>query len=65
MRINDAIVILALVIVLSGCGTTRHVTVGQLGPRPIIATAAMIPQEGNSQEMDSYMQQQLLSYAQV
>ncbi len=62
MRINDAIVILSLVVVLSGCGTTRHVTLGQLGPQPRIATAAFIPQEGNSPEMDSYMQQQLLSY---
>jgi hypothetical protein len=62
MRINNAIVILALVVFLSGCATTRHVTFGQLGPQPKIKTAALIPQEGNSPEMDSYMQQQLLSY---
>lgn len=62
MRINDAIVIFTLIVVLSGCGTTRHVTLGQLGTQPKITTAALISQEGNSPEMDSYIQQQLLSY---
>ncbi len=62
MKIKDAIFILALIVVLSGCLEKRVVTLGQLGPPPKIATAAFIPQEGNSPEMDSYIQQQLLSY---
>jgi hypothetical protein len=62
MKINDAIVILTLIVVLSGCTTTRYVTLAQLGPQPKITTAAFIPLEGNSPKMDTYMQQQLLSY---
>lgn len=59
MRISNLICIFTLVIVLTGCATSRNVTVGQLAPQKKIVTAAFIPQDGNSPEMDSHIQQQL------
>jgi hypothetical protein len=62
MRIKLAIGIIILVAVLTGCATSRNVTVGQLAPQKKITTAALVPQDGNSPEMDSCVKQQLMAY---
>ncbi len=62
MKINNVICIIALVIILAGCATSRNVTVGQLAPQKKLTTAAFVPQDGNSPEMDSYVQQQLMAH---
>jgi hypothetical protein len=65
MRLKSAIVILALFTVLTGCATSRSASIGQLAPQQEkITTAALVSQDGKCcpPEMDSYMQQQLITY---
>ena len=60
MRI--ALYIITLLVSLTGCATSRNVTIGQVTPMKGIKTVALVPQEGNSPEMDSIVQQQLMTY---
>ena len=53
---------ITLLMSLTGCATSRNVTIGQLTPIKEIKTAARVPQEGNSPEMNSIVQQQLMIY---
>jgi hypothetical protein len=65
MRLKSVIVILALFTVLTGCATSRSVSVGQLAPQQKkITTAALVSQDGQccSPEMDSHIRQQLIAY---
>jgi hypothetical protein len=62
MKLRFILITIALAIICASCATSRDVLVGQLNPPSKISTAALIPQDGNSPEMDSYMQRQLTSY---
>ena len=53
--------ILACSAALAGCSTSQHVTLAQASPTHRISTAAMVPQDGNSPEMDTSIQQAMLS----
>lgn len=59
-------VILATIITLfsifTGCATSQNVIIGQVTPPNKITTAALVPQDGNSPEMDSYIEQNLKPY---
>ena len=65
MRFKWVIGILILFAILTGCATSRTVSIGQLAPQQKkITTAALVSQDGKccSPEMDSYIQQQLIAY---
>jgi hypothetical protein len=62
MKIGSAIGLVALVVALTGCATSQNVTVGNVAAQKKITTAALVPQEGNSADMDSQVQQQLMAY---
>jgi hypothetical protein len=61
MKMKFALVVMAAMVFLTGCATSRSVTVGQLAPQKKIATAALVPQEGNSPEMDTHVRQQIMA----
>jgi hypothetical protein len=65
MKMNISLSSLILIVVLAaltGCATSQNVTVGQLMPQQKLSSAALVPQDGNSPEMSSQIQQQLLAY---
>lgn len=62
MTTRVVLCIVALLAVLTGCATSRTVTVGQLAPARQMKSAALVAQDGNSPEMDSIVQQQLRAY---
>lgn len=51
-----------LVTILSGCATSQNVTLGQIGDHKKLSTAALVQNKGNSNDMDSEIKEQLLSY---
>lgn len=57
-----ALGVLAVASALSGCAGSRAVTVGEASPPKTISTAALVPQDGNSMEMDSHLQKQMAAY---
>ncbi|GAB3545254.1 hypothetical protein GCM10027343_21410 [Noviherbaspirillum agri] len=62
MKSKFALALVAVMVFLTGCATSRTVTVGQLAPQKKITTAALVPQEGNSAEMDAHVRQQIMAY---
>lgn len=57
------ILVAALMAFLTGCATSQQVLVGQIRTQQQkLTTAALVPQDGNSPEMDSQIQQQLITY---
>lgn len=54
--------IITMFVSLTGCATSRNVTIGQITPIKAINTAALVSQEGNSPEMNSIVQEQLMLY---
>ena len=57
------VLVAALMAFLTGCATSQQVLVGQMRPQQQkLTTAALVPQDGNSPEMDSQIQQQLVGY---
>lgn len=55
-------VCLLLHLLLMGCATSRNVTLGHLKPVKAMKTAALVPQEGNSEEMSSIVRGRLMTY---
>ncbi len=64
MQITKSLFVsLSLSMFLVGCATTQQVIVGQMMPKQQkIATAAMVPQSGNSADMSSQIGDQLKTY---
>jgi hypothetical protein len=57
------LLILTVIALLAGCGSSVNVTVGQLSPFTQLRTAALVPQDGNTPEVDAVVQQQLMAHS--
>lgn len=62
MNHKIALGVLVVTSALSGCAGSRAVTLGEFTPQKTISTAALVPQDGNSMEMDSHLQKQLAAH---
>ncbi|MCB1956234.1 MAG: hypothetical protein KDG55_11200 [Rhodocyclaceae bacterium] len=49
------LLLLASVSLLVGCGTTREVRLGRVESVPSLHSAALVPREGNSNDMDEHL----------
>lgn len=62
MKVKE-LLLLTLVTMLAGCGSSVNVTVGQLSPFKQVRTAALVPQDGNTPEIDAVVQKQLMAHS--
>lgn len=60
--IARALIFMTSVALLSACGSSVNMTVGQLSPFKM-KTAALVPQDANSPEIDAIVQRQLMAHS--